>query len=318
MRVGLDVSPLVQTRAGTARHLRHIVDLADRRFVLGGQSRFATVVRDAAWYPLVLPLEARAVDVLHCPTFRGPVRSPVPLVVTVHDLAVLRHPETFNRWTRAYSRLLVPLVVRAARLVIAVSEFTRRELVELLGARAERVRVIPNAAEDVFRPDGPRAKGEYVLAVGTLEPRKNLMRLAAAAVRLGVEVRAVGAPGWGRVDARGVRWLGELSDDELAAQYRGALCLAYPSLYEGFGIPVLEAMACGTPVVTSAGGATEEVAGGAAVLVDPLDIAGIAAGIDEATRRRDELRRAGLARAAGFSWDAARAATAAVYREAGS
>jgi glycosyltransferase involved in cell wall biosynthesis len=256
------------------------------------------------------------VDVLHCPTFRAPPRSRVPLVVTVHDLAVLRHPETFNRWTREYSRLLVPRVTAAARLVVAVSEFTRRELEALLRVPAERVRVVPNGVDAAFAPEGPRAAGDYVLAVGTLEPRKNLVRVAAAARRLGVELRAVGARGWGRVELEGVRWLGELADAELAAQYRGARCLVYPSLYEGFGIPTLEAMACGTPVVTSAGGACEEVAGGAAVLVDPLDVAAIAAGIERAATRRMELVPLGLERARSFSWETTRVATRAVYDEA--
>jgi alpha-1,3-rhamnosyl/mannosyltransferase len=236
------------------------------------------------------------------------------VVVTVHDLAALRHPGTFNQWTRRYSRFAVPRVARAARRVIAVSEFTRGEVVELLGVPEERIRVIPNAVGEPFGPDGPASEGAYVLAVGTLEPRKNLALVQQAARALAVELRVVGARGWGGVAVDG--WLGRVSDDELATLYRGARCLVYPSLYEGFGIPVLEAMACGTPVVTGAGGATEEVAGGAAVLVDARDPAAIASGIEEADARRDELRQRGLERAAHFTWDRVVAETRAVYEEA--
>jgi glycosyltransferase involved in cell wall biosynthesis len=315
MRVGLDTSPLVQTQAGTARYVRGLLAHNEyERLSWGGSGRLATVVRDLWWYPHGLPREACGLDVLHCPTFRGPVRSRVPVVVTVHDLAVLRHPGTFNQWTRRYSRLAVPRVARAARRVIAVSEFTRGEIVELLGVPADRLRVIPNAVGEPFGREGPAATGDYVLAVGTLEPRKNLAAAQQAAGRLGVELKVVGAQGWGGVEVDG--WLGRVSDEELAALYRGARCLVYPSLYEGFGIPVLEAMACGTPVVTSTGGATEEVAGGAAVLVDPHDPTAIAAGIEEAVARRDELRARGLERAARFTWGRVAAETRAVYEEA--
>jgi glycosyltransferase involved in cell wall biosynthesis len=157
-----------------------------------------------------------------------------------------------------------------------------------------------------------------VLTVGTLEPRKNLRRIAEAADRLGVELRVVGARGWGGVDVggNGVRWLGWVPDEELARLYRGARCVAYASVYEGFGIPVLEAMACGAAVVTSRGGATEEVADGAAVLVDPLDPAAIADGMERAEAERNELSRRGVKRAREFTWPAVADATVAVYREA--
>ncbi|MBA2357134.1 MAG: glycosyltransferase family 4 protein [Actinobacteria bacterium] len=322
LRVGLDVAALAQTRAGTARYVNGLLEHAPVDYVRlgwGGSGRLAAAARDVIWYPAWLPeTAARAeIDLLHCPTFRAPLGGEVPLVVTVHDLAVLRHPGTFNRWTRAYSRVAVPRVAGAAELLIAVSEFTKRELVELLRVPERKVRVIPNGVGEPFSPAGPAAGGDYVLTVATLEPRKNLERLVVATERLGVELRVAGARGWGRVRLGGdrVRWLGEQPDEALAGLYRGAACVAYPSLYEGFGLPLVEAMACGTPVVTSAGGALEEVAGGAAVLVDPLEPGSIAAGIERAVASRDRLRRAGLARARDFDWAATARATVDVYRE---
>jgi glycosyltransferase involved in cell wall biosynthesis len=209
-------------------------------------------------------------------------------------------------------------VLATAGKIIAVSEFTRRELVELLQVPDEKIRVIPNGIDDEFTREGPVADGEYVLAVGTLEPRKNLQRLVEATRRSDVELRVVGARGWGGVEVagNGVRWLGEVSDADLAQLYRGALCVAYPSVYEGFGIPVLEAMACGAPVVTSRGTAMEEVADGAAVLVDPNDPAELAAGLERAVAERDTLVTRGLERARAFRWDAIADATVGVYREA--
>jgi glycosyltransferase involved in cell wall biosynthesis len=324
VNVAIDVSSLQQTRAGTARYLkallhelRHRDDVEVSTLSFGGGDRASTFVRDAIWYPLALSRRRNA-DLLHCPTYRGPVRPALPLVVTVHDLAVFRHPEAFNRWTRSYSPRVVPRVLAAARRVIAVSEFTKRELVELLRVPDEKIRVVPNGVDAEFTREGPAANGDYVLAVGTLEPRKNLASLVEAARRNDVELRVVGARGWGGVEVggNGVRWLGEVSDADLARLYRGAACLAYPSVYEGFGIPVLEAMACGTPVVTSRGTAMEEVADGAAVLVDPSDPAELAAGIERAASERDSLVARGLERARSFRWDAVADATAAVYREA--
>lgn len=320
MKVGVDLSPLVQTRAGTARHVRGLLGALEGRpglelvgLAAGGTGRLATVRRDALWYPLRLGAAGRRLDVLHCTTFRGPLRPRCPLVVTVHDLALHRFPETFPRWHRETGRRALAASVRVADAIVAVSEFTRGELVDVLSVDPARIRVVPNGVDPIFTPDGPATAGDYVLAVGTLEPRKNLGAAVEAASRAGIELRVAGMAGWGGVAVDG--WVGEPSDEELAALIRGARCLVYPSLYEGFGIPVLEAMACGTPVVTSRGGATEEVAGGAAVLVDPLDSASVAAGIAEAGARRAELVPAGIARAAAFTWTAAADRVEALWRE---
>jgi len=320
VRVGVDTSPLVQTRAGTARVVRGLLgalrgrpDLELELLSFGGEGRVSSVLRDAVWYPVGLKRRATALDVLHCTTFRGPVGVSVPTVFTVHDLAILRAPEAFPRWHRLYGKAGLERVLRAADAVVAVSEFTRAEVIALADVPEERIVVVPNGVDAVFTSDGPRADGDYVLAVATLEPRKNLRRAVDAAREARAELRVVGARGWGGVDVAG--WVGEVPDAELAALYRGARCVVYPSLYEGFGLPVLEAMACGAPVVTSRATAMEEVAGGAAVLVDPLDVSAIAAGIEEAVTRRDELITAGATRAREFTWSRSADAVEALWRE---
>jgi glycosyltransferase involved in cell wall biosynthesis len=249
---------------------------------------------------------------------RAPLRSKIPLVITIHDLAVLRHPETFNRWTRAYSARTLPRVARAASAIVVVSEFTRGEVVELLGVPEEKVRVIPHGVGAPFSVEGDAAEGEYVLAVSTLEPRKNLPRLVEAfrlADLADLELRVVGAAGWGDVsiDGAGVRWLGDIDDEELARQYRGAAAAAYVSLYEGFGLPVLEAMACGAPVVAPAGPPYDEFADGVAFAVDPLDTDSIAAGLRRAVAAGKQP--AGAHRAETFRWDRSVQAHVDLYRE---
>jgi glycosyltransferase involved in cell wall biosynthesis len=316
LRVAFDTTPLRLTRAGTARYIMSLLPRLDgvRPIRFGGPGRLSVGVRELAWYPLALSLLGDA-DVLHCPTYYGPLRPRVPTVVTVHDLAVLRHPAAFPAWTRAYVPRVIPAVLRAATGVIAVSEFTAGELEELAGVSRDRVRVISNAVDhEVFTTEGPRAEGDYVFAVGTLEPRKNLERTIAATARLGVELRVAGDVGWGgvRPDGKHVRMLGYVDDLELARLYRGALCVAYPSLYEGFGIPVLEAMACGAAVVTSRGGACEEVADGTAELVDPLDVQAIAEGIETAIANGTGR---GVERAAGFTWEETARLTRETYEE---
>jgi glycosyltransferase involved in cell wall biosynthesis len=329
LRVGIDVSPLALTRAGTARYLSSLLGALDRedsldlrRYRFGGDGRAAKLLRDVAWYPAALPVLASRdrVDVLHCPALRAPFRTSLPLVVTIHDLAPLRHPSSFNAWSRRYTAFALPRVARAADAVVVGSDFVRDEVVGVLGVDARSVTTIPYGVAPVFRVEGAAADGEYVLAVSTLEPRKNLPRLLEAFGRArldGCELRVVGARGWGRIDLTGerVRWLGEVSDEELARQYRGALSVAYVSLYEGFGLPVLEAMACGAAVVAPAGPPFSEFAGGIAVEVDPYDSESIAAGLEDAVARREVLAPLGPERAARFDWARAAQKTLEVYRE---
>src|SRR5262249_28341211 len=180
---------------GTARHVRGLLRALEGRVELelwplsyGGRGRLSTVLRDALWYPVALGRGSERFDVLHCTTFRGPYRSRAPGRLTVHALAVLRRPEAFRRWHRTTARAALA-GVRGADAVVAVSEFTKNEIVELLDVPADRVRVVPNGVEPAFTPGGPAADGDYVLAVGTLEPRKSLYRVVEAAKLAGRGLR---------------------------------------------------------------------------------------------------------------------------------
>jgi glycosyltransferase involved in cell wall biosynthesis len=269
---------------------------------------------------LSLVAHTASVDLLHAvyvlPAFVGR-----PSVVTIHDISFERYPEFFSRRFRLRDRLFIRDAARRASRVITVSETSRRDLVELWRVPADRVVAIHNGVDEIFGP-GPNEPEEgsldplRVLAVGTLQPRKNLGRLldalAIVARRRRVLLRVVGPDGYqaeairSRLAGRAeVEVLGYVDRAALADEYRRAHLLAYPSLYEGFGLPVVEAMASGTPVVTTSGGSLPEVVADAALIVDPLDVSAIAAAIERVAddgALRAELRLRGLARAREFTW----------------
>jgi glycosyltransferase involved in cell wall biosynthesis len=327
LRVGLDTSPLVLTRAGTARYVTNLLagleqepEIEVRRYAWGGSERATKVARDLFWYSVGLPRAARkdGVAVLHCPTMRAPLRPKVPLVVTIHDVAVLRHPDAFNGWTRRYSARTLPRVSRAASAIVVGSAFSRDEVVDVLSVPESKVRVIPYGVGPPFTADGPRANGDYVLTVSTLEPRKNFDRLVEGFHRSGLdglELRVVGGEGWGdvKVDGDRVQRLENVDDEELARLYRGAVAVVYVSLYEGFGLPVLEAMACGTPVVAPAGPPFDEFAEGIAFQVDPRDADSIAHGLQQAVASGSQP--VGVRRAADFTWQRMVQSHVDLYRE---
>lgn len=292
------------------------------------RKRLVTARQDFIWYPWLGRRRAAAggAEVYHCPTPRAPLtRGKLPLVVTVHDLVSVLFPETMTRWSRLYERATLQRVLRAADLIVAPSQDTADDLNSLMGVAPDRIRVVWNGVQDIFFGPIPAATelpAPYVLFVGTLEPRKNLPRLveAMAALRArGFPHRLVvaGAGGWGGVQlaSADVELLGRLPDERLHAVYAHASCLVLPSLHEGFGLPAVEAMAAGTPVVASTRGALPEVVGTAAVLVDPYDSEAIALGIERAISERAAFVSAGRARADQFRWSRTAARMAGIYRE---
>jgi glycosyltransferase involved in cell wall biosynthesis len=253
-------------------------------------------------------------DLVHT-QYALPLRSPCPGVVTVHDLSFARNPELMGRRDRFVFRTMVPRAVRAAVRVLTVSERTKRDLVELYGVPAAKIVVTPNGIDPVFTPgEGPR---DFVLAVGAIQARKNQLAALEAANEVGLPL-VVAGPEKDRALAdelrrRGARLEGYVEPERLAELYRAAACLVQPSRFEGFGLPVLEAMASGTPVVATHEPAVEEVAGDAAIFVDEDELAD---GIRRALADRDRLVWEGLERARHFSWRATAERTLAVYRDA--
>jgi alpha-1,3-rhamnosyl/mannosyltransferase len=297
------------------------------------------------WWDLVgVGLAARraGVDLLHCTGIYPPLVASVPVALTVHDLAIRRVPGVFPARNRWLGWPVWSTLARRADHLVAVSEATRRDLLTFLDVRAERVSVLHHGVDDVFRDvsssDAARVAAAYglgpayFLVVGTLEPRKNLPRTLHAFQRLltrgaRAQLVIVGGLGWGLASTHRklleggfgpeVRYLGHVPDADLAGLYAGAVGLVYPSLYEGFGLPVLEAMASGCPVITSARGGLAEVGSDAVRVVDPLCVGDVEEAMGELLcdgRLREQLRQRGRERAAGSTWRRAAEQTLHVYR----
>jgi glycosyltransferase involved in cell wall biosynthesis len=371
--IGIDYTAAYEQGAGIGRYVRELIRAlaaedartAFRLFVAGasGETLPLPPGPNFAWHPtritprwfariwhrlrVPLPVEVFTgrVRLFHATDFTLPPTLPgVPTLLTVHDLSFVRAPETATPVLKAYLDRVVPRSVRRATHVLADSQATKDDLIELYGTSPEKVTVLLSGVNAGFAPvtDEAVRRGvlqryqipdrPYVLSIGTVQPRKNYVRLMEAFAALGPaydDIHLVIAGGRGWLDspiyravedlklADRVHFVGFARDEDLPALYSAAACLAYPSLYEGFGFPVLEAMACGTPVVTSNISSMPEVAGDAALLVDPYDVEAITEALRQLLDHealRAELMSCGFEQAKQFTWQRAARQLGELYR----
>lgn len=355
LTLGIDARAAAEVPAGRGRYVRELLtalaalpEASDDSFLLYAREpwgeldeRFSWRLierRDPAWHWSAAAAASGESDCfLSTNSYLTAWFTRIPTAVVVHDLVAFSRGARPPARAAAIEHATIRPALRRASALVCVSLATRTDLIGRFPATADKALAIPLAANERFAhataADAPARLGierPYVLAVGTLEPRKNLERLVAAWNRLPRELRLshqlalVGPRGWddrgilAAAETAGARLLGRVEDDELAALYAGCACFAYPSLYEGFGLPVLEAMAAGAPVVTSNVSSLPEVVGNAALLVDPYDVDAIAAAIELVLtdrRNAEELRARGRRRAAQFSWNRAARETRQVLAE---
>ena len=352
MRVAIDTQSTLGRKTGIGQYTSKLVDAVriaapEHEFVelnLGKDIVMRTDrrLRWQQWQLVGRASRARAA-LLHVPGFDGPVRSAIPVVLTLHDLIGMLFPQNFPPVSRLYWSKWLPFTAQFARRIIADSDCTRRDIMRLLHIPAERICVIPLGVDARFQPQSNDAirkvreqyslQTEYILYVGTLEPRKGVDTLIDAFGRLDEghahELVIAGKKGWywdailKRIKpelAARVRVLEYVPDDSLPALYAGAAAFAFASRYEGFGLPVLEAMACGTPVVCADSSSLPEVAGDAARLVPADDPESLARALQELMHdraRADSLRHKGVERARQFTWEKTARATIRVYESLG-
>ncbi len=368
MRVALDAIPLVAAKTGIGHYTDALAEAlarihTDHQFTLLSPFDFAFPVTPATppnlnkvYFPVrsifrrwwlvgaSALMQISPYDVFHGTNYCIPVFAPCPTVVTVHDLSLFRRSQTHEDDNVRRGKRRIPIMIRRATRIIAPSEWTRREILEHFRVAPERVRTIPEAARKEMRPlpDAESAavrqkhglESPYLLFVGTIEPRKNLLVLLRAYDELlrttphRPKLILCGGGGWKNDEVYRlveelklgdmVRFLGYVVDEDLPALYSGAECFIYPSLYEGFGLPPLEAMACGTPVITSNASSLPEVVGESGLMHDPEDHRALTAQIVTVLGEPGaaaKLRAQGLERARLFSWERAARETQALYDE---
>jgi glycosyltransferase involved in cell wall biosynthesis len=349
MDVGLDGTPLNQSLTGVGHYTLELAQALarispDDRFELVSPSPSLNGLSRRFWWQVGLPRYIRrsGFSVFHGTNYSVPLLKTCPTVVTIHDLSLLLWPQTHAQHLARRARWRLPLMARRADAIIVPSQSIRTEVCEHLAIDEEKITVIPEAPRASFRPMAETAavrrrlniSDDFILFVGTIEPRKNLLTLVRAFGEIirnsacHTQLVIAGDEGWLTGELHGflknadfrerVRLVGYLADNDLRALYSSCRVFVYPSLYEGFGLPLLEAMACGAPVVTSNIPSIRETVGDAALLVSPTDVDELARSITRLLENGDEREQRsaeGKQHASKFSWDKAAAATLEVYRQ---
>ena len=349
MRIAIDMQPTLGRKTGIGQYtskliaaLRSVAPEHEYVELTLGRDVVMRTDRRLRWQQVQLVRRARqaGASLLHVPGFDAPVRKKVPVVLTVHDLIGMLFPQNFPPVSRLYWSKWLPFTARFADRIIADSQCTRLDILRLIHIPTERVSVIPLGVEAHFQPQSAEAirqtrehyglSANYILYVGTIEPRKGIDTLINAFARLegrpALELVIVGKKGWywdavfqtitPEIATR-VRVLDYVHDDALPALYAGAAVFAFASRYEGFGLPVLEAMACGTPVVCANSSSLPEIVADSAWMVFPDDVGALARALDELLSDHglaDEFRHKGLERTRMFTWEKTALATLAVYQ----
>ena len=369
MRIGIDGLPLAELRTGIGHYTFELANAMARvaandefelltpvslmalaendQWELPANLRVVQTKVNSPWWTVGLPLHIHRapLSIFHGTNYEIPLWNRCPTVVTIHDLSVILHAEAHPHKRVRRARRRLPFMARAATMIITASDCVKREISEHLNIRPEKIAVTRYAARRSFRPlpfsqtqktrQRLRIEEHFILFVGTIEPRKNLITLVRAfaeimrKTQLRPQLVIVGRSGWlmeetfACIRDSGIsdrlRFTGYISEEELCALYSSCITCVYPSLYEGFGLPPLEAMACGAPVIASNVASIRETVGGAASLIAPLDVQSLAQTIAELCgneNKRRSLSVAGLQRASEFSWERTASLTLEVYDEA--